>query len=138
MPNDLRLKAETLIQQFNEAFWDENAASMPMRSTVTRRKSSRSPPTPGHCLWSGIVPKARAGPVVQRLMRKICGADGASVLCRPIIPPTILTRIKTVRFGRMTMQLLRTDFDAMATRMRRRKSSMTCAAREFFSEGPDA
>ena len=42
--------------------------SMPMRWTVTRTKVLTVASNPGHCLWSGIVPKARAGPVVQRLM----------------------------------------------------------------------
>ncbi len=61
-------KADRLFTRFNETFWDEasgfyayclDGEKMPVLSVASN---------PGHCLWSGIVPRERAARVVARLM----------------------------------------------------------------------
>ncbi len=64
----LRCKAETLFQHFNEVFWDESSGFYAYALDGDKKKVLTVASNPGHCLWSGIVPKARAGPVVQKLM----------------------------------------------------------------------
>ncbi|MDE2068867.1 MAG: amylo-alpha-1,6-glucosidase [Bradyrhizobium sp.] len=64
----LRDKAATLFNRFNETFWDEEAGFYAYALDGKKRKVLTIASNPGHCLWSGIVPRERAGRVVQRLM----------------------------------------------------------------------
>ncbi|MGO9006649.1 MAG: amylo-alpha-1,6-glucosidase [Beijerinckiaceae bacterium] len=65
---DLRAKAASLFQRFNEVFWDENSRSYAYALDGEKKKVMTVASNPGHCLWSGIVPADRAGDVVRRLM----------------------------------------------------------------------
>ena len=67
--NDLRLKAARLMEQFNEAFWDEEAGFYAFALDGDKRKVMTVASNPGHCLWSGIVPQERAERIVSRLMQ---------------------------------------------------------------------
>jgi glycogen debranching enzyme len=64
----LRTKAEALFKRFNEAFWDEESGFYAFALDGNKRKVLTVASNPGHCLWSGIVPPARASRVVKRLM----------------------------------------------------------------------
>ncbi len=64
----LRLKAQTLFDRFNEAFWDESLGFYAYALDGDKRKVLTVASNPGQCLWSGIVPHDRAGKVVRRLM----------------------------------------------------------------------
>lgn len=62
-------KAEILKTRFNEVFWDE-----PMQMYVLALDGGKNPcrvktSNAGHCLFSGIVPKERAGKMVKALMQ---------------------------------------------------------------------
>ena len=61
-------KAADLFKRFNEAFWDEESGFYALTLDGNKRKVLTVASNPGHCLWSGIVPPARAGKVVKRLM----------------------------------------------------------------------
>jgi glycogen debranching enzyme len=65
---DLRKKAAALFKRFNETFWDEELGFYALALDGGKKKVSTVASNAGHCLWSGIVPKKRAGTVVQRLM----------------------------------------------------------------------
>jgi glycogen debranching enzyme len=67
--NDLRLKAARLMEQFNEAFWDEETGFYAFALDGDKRKVMTVASNPGHCLWSGIVPRERAERIVSRLMQ---------------------------------------------------------------------
>ena len=67
--NDLRLKAARLMEQFNEAFWDEESGFYAFALDGDKRKVMTVASNPGHCLWSGIVPQERAERIVSRLMQ---------------------------------------------------------------------
>ena len=64
----LRTKAAALFKRFNEAFWDEDSGFYAFALDGDKKKVLTVASNPGHCLWSGIVPPARAGKVVKRLM----------------------------------------------------------------------
>ena len=64
----LRSKATALFDRFNKTFWDEKAGFYVYALDGRKRKVLTVASNPGHCLWSGIVPRDRAGRVVQRLM----------------------------------------------------------------------
>ena len=64
----LRAKAGTLFDHFNEAFWDEELGFYAYALDGEKKKVLTVASNAGHCLWSGIVPSARAKKVVQRLM----------------------------------------------------------------------
>ena len=64
----LRAKAQRLFDQFNETFWNEEAGFYAYTLDGDKRPVETVASNVGHCLWSGIVPPARAGRVVQRLM----------------------------------------------------------------------
>ena len=64
----LRAKASVLFDRFNEAFWDEELGFYAYALDGEKKKVLSVASNAGHCLWSGIVPKERAEPVVQRLM----------------------------------------------------------------------
>jgi glycogen debranching enzyme len=64
----LRDKAARLFDRFNEAFWDEAGGFYAFALDGDKQKVLTVASNPGHCLWSGIVPRERAGRVVGRLM----------------------------------------------------------------------
>ena len=64
----LRAKAAALFKRFNEDFWDEDSGFYAFALDGNKKKVLTVASNPGHCLWSGIVPPARAGKVVRRLM----------------------------------------------------------------------
>jgi glycogen debranching enzyme len=63
----LREKANKLFVQFNEAFWNEKTGYYAYTLDGEKKPVYSVASNPGHCLWSGIVPKERAGRVVARL-----------------------------------------------------------------------
>jgi glycogen debranching enzyme len=64
---ELRTKAGTLFERFNEAFWDEQSGFYAFALDGDKKKVLTIASNPGHCLWSGIVPPDRAERVVRRL-----------------------------------------------------------------------
>ena len=65
----LRDKAARLFDRFNEAFWNEEEGFYAYALDGDEKPVLTVASNPGHCLWSGIVPKDRAGRVVARLMQ---------------------------------------------------------------------
>lgn len=65
---DLRTKAAALFERFNATFWDDEFGFYVYALDGEKRKVLTVASNPGHCLWSGIVPPARAKQVVKRLM----------------------------------------------------------------------
>jgi glycogen debranching enzyme len=65
---ELRAKAAALFARFNEAFWDEELGFYAYALDGDKNKVLTVASNPGHCLWSGIVPRERAKKVVDRLM----------------------------------------------------------------------
>ena len=65
---ELRAKAAALFARFNEAFWDEELGFYAYALDGDKNKVLTVASNPGHCLWSGIVPRERAHRVVNRLM----------------------------------------------------------------------
>jgi glycogen debranching enzyme len=64
----LRTKAANLYRRFNVAFWDEEAGYYAFCLDGDKKPVFSVASNPGHCLWSGIVPRDRAARVVKRLM----------------------------------------------------------------------
>ncbi len=64
----LRRKADQLRRRFNEAFWDDEAGFYALALDGDKKKVMSVASNPGHCLWSGIVPKERAERTVRRLL----------------------------------------------------------------------
>jgi glycogen debranching enzyme len=64
----LRAKAETLFRRFNEIFWDDASGFYACALDGDKRPVLTVMSNPGHCLWSGIVPRERAARVVARLL----------------------------------------------------------------------
>jgi glycogen debranching enzyme len=65
----LRRKAADLQRHFDKAFWDEEAGFYALALDGDKQRAMSVTSNPGHCLWSGIVPPARAARVVERLMQ---------------------------------------------------------------------
>lgn len=65
----LRSKARTLFERFNDVFWDETSGFYAFALDGGKRPVLSIASNPGHCLWSGIVSQERAAKVVQRLMK---------------------------------------------------------------------
>jgi glycogen debranching enzyme len=65
---ELRRKAARLFERFNEAFWNEETGFYAFCLDGEKEPVWSVASNPGHLLWSGIVPKERAGRVVERLM----------------------------------------------------------------------
>jgi glycogen debranching enzyme len=57
-----------LFARFNEAFWDEELGFYAYALDGDKNRVLTVASNPGHCLWSGIVPRERAKRVVDRLM----------------------------------------------------------------------
>ena len=66
---ELRAKAKTLYERFNEVFWDEASGFYAYCLDGDKKQVLTVASNPGHCLWSRIVPKERARRVVERLMQ---------------------------------------------------------------------
>src|SRR6201987_1741963 len=64
---ELRAKAAALFTRFNDAFWDEELGFYAYALDGDKNKVLTVASNPGHCLWSGIVPRERAHRVVDRL-----------------------------------------------------------------------
>ena len=64
----LRAKAQALFTNFNAAFWDEEGGYYAFALDGNKNQVLSVTSNPGHCLWSGIVPRDRAGRLVKRLM----------------------------------------------------------------------
>jgi glycogen debranching enzyme len=64
----LRQKARALYERFNEAFWDEELGFYAYALDGEKKKVLTVASNAGHCLWSRIVPPARAKRVVARLL----------------------------------------------------------------------
>jgi glycogen debranching enzyme len=64
----LRNKAQALADRFDTAFWDEEFGGYAYALDGDKRRVLTSVSNVGHCLWSGIVPPARAEHVVARLL----------------------------------------------------------------------
>jgi glycogen debranching enzyme len=65
----LRQKAKRLFERFNDVFWDERSGFYAFCLDGEKRPVLSVASNPGHLLWSGIVPRERAGRVVARLMQ---------------------------------------------------------------------
>jgi glycogen debranching enzyme len=65
---ELRAKAAGLFVRFNAVFWDEDFGGYAYALDGEKNKVLTSVSNVGHLLWSGIVPRERAGRVVARLM----------------------------------------------------------------------
>jgi len=65
---ELRVKAAALFARFNKAFWDEELGFYAYALDGDKNQVLTVASNPGHCLWSGIVPRERAKRVVDRLM----------------------------------------------------------------------
>ena len=65
----MRDKAAKLQRRFDEAFWDEEGGFYAYCLDGEKKKILTVASNPGHLLWSGIVPKAKAARVVERLLR---------------------------------------------------------------------
>jgi glycogen debranching enzyme len=64
----LRDKAAVLFREFNEKFWDETGGFYAFMLDGEKRPVFSVASNPGHCLYSGIVPKERAARVIARLL----------------------------------------------------------------------
>lgn len=66
---ELRGQAAQLFRRFNEVFWNEAEGFYAYALDGEKRPVLSVASNPGHCLWSGIVPRDRARRVADRLMR---------------------------------------------------------------------
>lgn len=64
----LRAESDVLFERFNGAFWMEDEGTYAFGLDADKRRIASVVSNAGHCLWSGIVPPARAGRVVSRLL----------------------------------------------------------------------
>jgi glycogen debranching enzyme len=66
---ELRAKAASLFQRFNDAFWNEEQGYYAYALDGAKKQVLSITSNPGQCLWSGIVPPDRARRVADRLMQ---------------------------------------------------------------------
>src|SRR5262245_24852870 len=64
---ELRAKAATLFERFNESFWDEELDFYVYALDGGKNKVKTIASNAGHCLWSGIVPRERTKKVAPRI-----------------------------------------------------------------------
>ena len=64
----LEADATKLRDRVNAAFWMDDVAFYAMGLDARKRQIGAIGSNGGHCLWSGIVPPERVGPVVDRLL----------------------------------------------------------------------
>jgi glycogen debranching enzyme len=62
-------KAATLRDRFNRDFWSDELGTYVLALDGSKRQVDSVTSNPGHLLWSGIVPNARARAVADRLLR---------------------------------------------------------------------
>lgn len=67
---DLKSKAQKLKKQFDEQFWCEETQFYAYALDKDKNQVKTIASNVGHCLWSGIIPSARAPQVVQRLFEE--------------------------------------------------------------------
>ena len=65
---DLRAKAQKLYDHFNAVFWDDDLQFYALCLDPKKRRVMSIASNPGHLLWSGIVPPARAAALARHLM----------------------------------------------------------------------
>lgn len=65
----LRRKARELFDAFDETFWDEDEGCYALALDGDKKPVLAVTSNPGHCLWSGIVPRDRARRLVRRLLQ---------------------------------------------------------------------
>ncbi len=65
----LTAKADALFTRFNAVFWNETEGFYAYCLDGNKKPIWTVASNPGHLLWSGIVPKERAGRVVARLLQ---------------------------------------------------------------------
>ncbi|MEH2445260.1 MAG: glycogen debranching N-terminal domain-containing protein [Nostoc sp.] len=66
---NLRQKAESLYQRFNEQFWMDSVGFYCLGLDSNKQQIQSITSNPGHLLWSGIVPQERAKKLVERLFQ---------------------------------------------------------------------
>ncbi|MDF5710358.1 MAG: glycogen debranching N-terminal domain-containing protein [Nostoc sp. S4] len=66
---NLRQKAESLYQRFNEQFWMESEGFYCLGLDNNKQQIQSITSNPGHLLWSGIVPQERAKKLALRLFQ---------------------------------------------------------------------
>ncbi|HJW22722.1 MAG TPA: amylo-alpha-1,6-glucosidase, partial [Candidatus Limnocylindrales bacterium] len=64
----LEADAAALRERFDAAFWMDDVGYYAMGLDADKRQIGAIASNAGHCLWSGIVPPERVGPVVDRLL----------------------------------------------------------------------
>jgi glycogen debranching enzyme len=64
----LEQEAERLQRNFDQAFWLEDEGYYALALDGRKQRVDSVASNPGHCLWSGIVPRHRAAAVAERLM----------------------------------------------------------------------
>ncbi len=65
----LRQKAATLAERFDTAFWNEEFGGYAYALDGDKKQVLTSVSNIGHCLWTGLIPRERAGRVVERLLQ---------------------------------------------------------------------
>jgi glycogen debranching enzyme len=65
----LRLEAAALKRRFQRDFWLAREGTYALALDGSKRQVDSVSSNPGHALWAGIVPAARARQVVERMMR---------------------------------------------------------------------
>jgi glycogen debranching enzyme len=69
LAQQLRQKAEDLYQHFNDYFWMEEEGFYCLGLDDSKQQIKSIASNPGQLLWTGIVPKERAGRLVERLFQ---------------------------------------------------------------------
>ncbi len=65
----LRAKAARLAQHFDEMFWNEEFGGYAYALDGDKKQVLSQASNIGHCLWTGLIPREKAGRVVARLMQ---------------------------------------------------------------------
>jgi glycogen debranching enzyme len=65
---ELRAKAAALRRRFNRDFWMSKERYVAQALNGSKRPVEAITSNPGHCLWAGILPRARAADVAARLV----------------------------------------------------------------------
>ena len=120
----LDAEAETLRARFEAAFWSEEQQFYAMALDGEKHKMDAIGSNAGHCLWTGIVGKERAGHVVRAADgAPTCSAAGASAPTPRGRAATTRSAITRARSGRTTRRSSPPASSATATTTRR-----TCCA----------
>ena len=65
---ELKERAEELRERFDRDFWMEGEKYVAQALDRNKRRVEAISSNPGHCLWAGIIPPARAADVAERLV----------------------------------------------------------------------